>query len=174
MHHQGTDSATLADADQFLVELYGDRLRRHGRGVEHSRAVAALVAAEGQPPTIVLAGLLHDTLEDCDITASELQQRFGAQVATLVAALTEDPAIDRYAQRKAALRRQTVDAGTGAAVVAIADKIAKVRDAEVAPRRRKLAHYRATLEEVEARYGPNRLSRALRCALDRWPDPAGC
>jgi (p)ppGpp synthase/HD superfamily hydrolase len=172
VHQHGSDSPTLADADRFLVELYRHRRRRRGRGVDHPRAVAALLAADGQPPTIVLAGLLHDSLEDCELTTGELEQRFGPQVATLVAALTENPAIERYADRKAALRRQTIDAGRAAAVIALADKLAKVQDSPSAPRRRKLVHYRATLEQVEARYGPDRLSLALRRALDRWPDPA--
>jgi (p)ppGpp synthase/HD superfamily hydrolase len=171
VHASPTDTSSLADAERFLDALYRDRLRRAGRGVEHPRAVAALLGAHGQPPAVVLAGLLHDALEDCDVTSAELGARFGPQVAKLVEAVTQDPTIDSYATRKAALRRQTVDAGPAAATIALADKLSKVEGAAAPPPRRKLAHYRATLEEIEARYGADRLSRALHRALDRWPDP---
>jgi hypothetical protein len=34
-----------------------------------------------------------------------------------------------------------------------------------------MAHYRATLDGIEARYGHSRVSERLREQLQRWPDP---
>ncbi|HEY7622243.1 MAG TPA: hypothetical protein VH834_20905 [Solirubrobacteraceae bacterium] len=48
----------------FLSDAYATRLRRPGRTVEHPVAVARLLAADGQRPPVVVAGLLHDVLED--------------------------------------------------------------------------------------------------------------
>ena len=84
--------------------------------------------------------------------------------------MTEDAGIPRYQDRKADLRRRTVEAGEATAVIALADKLDKVADADRAPKSRKLAHYRATLAAVEAAYGSSPLSRRLRQALDRWPE----
>ena len=98
-----------------------------------------------------------------------LRARFGPDVTRLVEALTEDVSIPRYQDRKADLRRRTVEAGDATAAIALADKLDKVADVDRAPKPRKLAHYRATLEVVEATYGSSPLSRRLRKELDCWP-----
>jgi len=154
----------------FLADAYRMRLRRAGKTVEHPIAVGELLTDDGQPPTVVVAGLLHDVLEDTDLTSGELRERFGPDVARLVEALTQDTTIVKYRERKAALCRQILDAGPEAAVVSLADKTAKLQSADVRPKRRQLAHYAATLEGIEARYGQSRLSEHLRDQLDRWPD----
>jgi (p)ppGpp synthase/HD superfamily hydrolase len=67
-------------------------------------------------------------VEDTPVSLAELRACFGAQVATLVKAVTEDPRIQSYRRRKRMLREQVRDAGTDAALVFAADKIAKVRE----------------------------------------------
>ena len=166
------EGAALAGADEaltFVVDAYGNRLLRPERRVEHPIAVAALLADDHQPPGVVIAGLLHDVLEDTRTTAEALGNRFGADTARLVQALTEDPSITKYKRRKAVLRRQILAAGPDAGTVSLADKLAKLTARQSPPRLRKLAHYRQTLEGVEGRYGPCRLSELLREELARWP-----
>ena len=158
------------EALAFLEATYRTRLRRAERTVEHPVAVAGLLADDAQPPRVVVAGILHDVLEDTDATAGELEARFGTDIVRLVAALTQDPSIRKYRERKAALRRQILDAGADAATVALADKAAKLHSVESRPTTRKLHHYRETLRGIEQRYGPSRLSVILREELDRWPD----
>lgn len=154
----------------FLADAYRTRLRRAGKTVEHPIAAGELLTADGQPPTIVVAGLLHDVLEDTDVTPAELQKRFGSYVARLVEALTQDTAIVKYGERKAALRRQILDAGPEAAIVSIADKAAKLQSVEDRPKDRRMRHYQATLDGIEARYGRSPLSERLREQLERWPE----
>jgi hypothetical protein len=71
--------------------------------------------------------------------------------------VTEDPRIEEYEQRKAALRKQVADAGPDAAAVYAADKVVKARElrAEASHSaraldepelRRRLDHYEASLE----------------------------
>jgi (p)ppGpp synthase/HD superfamily hydrolase len=81
------EDAQIRDALAFLEDAYSRGLRRPGRTVEHPLEVAGLLAADGQPPEIVLAGLLHDALEDTSVTVDELAERFGPRIARLVAAL---------------------------------------------------------------------------------------
>lgn len=152
----------------FVREAYEARLRRPGRTVEHPIAVGALLAAEGQDAEVVVAGLLHDVLEDTDVVERDLHVRFGADVASLVVALTQDPAVEDYRERKAALRAQVLAAGPRVATITLADKIAKLEGARRRPRKRRLAHYRATLDGVEARYGRGPLSERLRTLLSEW------
>lgn len=153
----------------FLSETYRTRLRRQGRTVEHPIAVATLLAAEGQSSRVVVAGILHDVLEDTDATSDELNATVGADITRLVCALTQDSAIKKYRRRKAALRQQIIDAGPEAASVSLADKAAKLGSVRGRPAERKLEHYRETLRGIEQRYGSGHLSGLLREQLDRWP-----
>jgi len=118
----------------------------------------------------VLAGLLHDVLEDTEVTTAEVRERFGPEVARLVEALTQDPAIADYERRKAALREQVLAGGPGAAAVALADKTAKLAKESERPKESRLAHYRATLEGIEQRFGQSPLSEHLRAELRRFSD----
>ena len=105
----------------FLADAYRMRLRRAGKTVEHPIAVGELLTDDRHSPTVVVAGLLHDVLEDTDVTPAELRTRFGPDIARLVEALTQDTAIVNYGERKAALRRQILDADPEAAIVSLAE-----------------------------------------------------
>jgi len=155
----------------FIVDAYRTRLRRAGRGIEHPIEVARLLAEDGQSAKVVVAGVLHDVLEDTNTATRELEDVFGAGVARLVTALSQDQSIKNYQERKEALRQQIIDAGRDAALVSLADKTAKLRGVDSPPPKRKLHHYRETLRGIESRYGPSRMSRRLREQLERWPGP---
>lgn len=111
----------------FLADAYRTRLRRAGKTVEHPIAVGELLADDGQPPTVVVAGLLHDVLEDTDVTRAELQKRFGADVTRLVQVLTQDTTIVKYGERKAALPPADPRCGPRSP-----DRVARRQDREVA------------------------------------------
>ena len=153
----------------LLRDAYGSRLIRPGRSIQHpvAVAVAELLCAHGASATVVVAGLMHDVLEDTEVTADELRAVCGQAITQVVQALTEDASITTYRARKAALRAGILAEGPDAALISVADKLAKVQGLSALPRRRKFRHYRATLVEAEERYGPTELSRRLRCALDR-------
>ena len=121
--------------------------------VTHPVEVACLLHEAGYPDEVVAAGVLHDVLEDTDAQRPELAERFGPDVAELVAAVSDDPAIEDDAQRKAALRRQVAAASEEAAAVFAADKVSKARELRMRVGRgdaregdrRKLQHYEASL-----------------------------
>jgi guanosine-3',5'-bis(diphosphate) 3'-pyrophosphohydrolase len=56
----------------------------------HPLEVSRLVESTGAPDVLVAAALLHDVLEDTDVTRDRLSQAFGSRVAALVCTLTED------------------------------------------------------------------------------------
>lgn len=58
----------------------------------------------------------------------DIRACFGSEIAEIVAAMTEDPTIEDFQERKAALRRQIAAFGPGATAVYAADKVAKVRE----------------------------------------------
>ena len=159
----------VEDAIRLVQDAYRTRLRRRGRAIEHPIAAARILAADGQPSPLVVAGVLHDVLEDTDVTAGELEATFGTEIADIVGALTQDPSITKYRPRKAALRAQILKAGPDAAAVSLADKIAKLQSLDKRPAERKLDHYRSTLDDIEQRWGSSHLSGLLRVQLGRWP-----
>lgn len=116
----------LAFADERHA---GQRREADGAAfVLHPLEVACLLDDGGHPEHVVAAGALHDLLEDTDTTEAELEQRFGARVAGIVAAVTDDPSIEDRAERKAALRLQVAEASPEALAVYAADKVSKARE----------------------------------------------
>jgi (p)ppGpp synthase/HD superfamily hydrolase len=152
----------------------------------HPREVAALLRRAGAPEHVVAAGALHDVIEKTPARASDLRRRFGSRVTSLVLAVTEDQLIDDYAARKAALRRQVLDAGEEALMLFAADKISKTRELELerrfsgsarrgdcgAPaRRQRLAHYRRCLSLLRERLPASPLVGELRAELEGLAKP---
>jgi len=142
-------SEDRAHAIAFLLDAYDGVPTKPGKGLPHAQAVADVLRDAGYHPRVQLAGLLHDVVEDTARSVDDVREQFGETVAQTVAALTEDDRIRVYARRKRTLREQLHAAGSPAMDIASADKIATLRHAlltETRLRRRKRAHYRATLE----------------------------
>jgi len=142
-----------AAAVDFALEAYEGVRVRPGKGMAHARAVADLVRSAGADESTQVAALLHDVVEDTQLDVDEVRERFGDRVAAMVAALTEDRTIRRYAQRKRTLRACIAAAEPATMDIAVADKIASLRQAAatgapISPR--KLSHYRATLRVAAA------------------------
>jgi len=64
MNRELSEIAGRDEALAFVEDAYRTRLRRAGRTVEHPVAVAGMLADDAQPPRVVVAGILHDVLED--------------------------------------------------------------------------------------------------------------
>src|SRR3954454_3404318 len=148
-------SRLVADAYVFAFEVHEGPRRRGETRIGHPAAVARLLHDAGYDDEVLAAALLHDVIEDTETDAVEVRERFGERVAVLVAELTENPAIDDYAMRKAALRAQATGDGEHAAAIFAADKLASVQKllteggtADAA----RLEHYRCTAERLRLRY----------------------
>lgn len=147
--------------------------------VLHPIEVATMLADAGAPDHVVAAGVLHDTLEKTAAEPADLNERFGGRITALVVALSEDPTISGYNERKAALRDQMLTADDEALMVFAADKVSKARELRLALSRngrrasfrpgsrpqRKLAHYRRCAELLEERLAGSPLVESLRREL---------
>jgi 5'-deoxynucleotidase YfbR-like HD superfamily hydrolase len=94
--------------------------------IEHSLAVADLLAEHCYPDEVLAAGLLHDVAEHAEVNPDSLRGRFGDQVADLVEAMTEDATIEGYEERKKEHRKRVAKAGPQAQAIFAADKAANV------------------------------------------------
>jgi (p)ppGpp synthase/HD superfamily hydrolase len=146
-------------AVEWALVMHADQLREVDRApfVLHPLEVAALLSGRDFSDEVVTAGVLHDIVENSSVSVDDVARRFGHRVAALVAAVSENPAIEDYGARKAALREQVAAAGAGACAVYAADKVAKVRELRSRAmqdpsvlRGRKLEHYRASLAMLRA------------------------
>jgi (p)ppGpp synthase/HD superfamily hydrolase len=118
------------DALIFADELHRGQRRASDEApfILHPLEVASLLHVTGHSEAAVTAGILHDAVEKTDTETSTIRERFGDEVAALVAAMTEDRGIEPYRERKSALRRQIAAFGDEATGIYAADKVAKVRE----------------------------------------------
>lgn len=132
---QAATVVAMARAYDFAARKHVDQRRKGSRQepyLNHLTEVALLLAeaSNGSDPVLVIAGLLHDTLEDTDTTAGELEAHFGAEVAALVVEVSDDKSLPK-AERK---RLQVVNAchkSERAKRITMADKISNVRSFRV-------------------------------------------
>ena len=126
--------------------------------VNHLTEVALLLAeaTDGADPALVMAGLLHDTIEDTDTTREELAGAFGEEVASLVVEVTDDTSLDRESRKR--MQVQTAPTKSRRArMIKIADKIANLRSIAESPpvgwSARRKQEYVAWAREVVAACG---------------------
>jgi (p)ppGpp synthase/HD superfamily hydrolase len=96
--------------------------------LDHPVQVAELLHEQDASEATIAAGLLHDVVEDSGLTVGDVVESFGVEVGELVAALTDDPDIDDWEERKRSLREHVAEAGEGAAAIYAADKLANLHD----------------------------------------------
>jgi (p)ppGpp synthase/HD superfamily hydrolase len=161
-----------AQAIAFLIDAYDGVRTTAGKGLPHAQAVADILQEAGYDQRVQVVGLLHDVVEDTPRTLHDIRDGFGETIAAMVQALTEDDSIRNYAQRKRALRAQVIGAGTTVMNIALADKIASLQHARITAtriRRRKLAHYDATLQLAVTAGADEALCRRVAELLEPTP-----
>jgi (p)ppGpp synthase/HD superfamily hydrolase len=124
-----------SEIDRALVlaqRVHAGQTRKGARGeayILHVTEVAAILndATGGKDPVLVIGGLLHDVIEDSDLTPDDLARDFGAEVAKLVAEVTDPEGVSEEARR-----RHQVEAAPGlsarARMLKIADKTSNIEE----------------------------------------------
>lgn len=127
-------SYRLEQAIRAAAVLHRDQVRRGVAPlpyVTHLSAVAWLVNDYTKDEDVVIAAWLHDTLEDTDYTAKELEQDFGEKVLKLVTTVSEPKEKDGKAltwqERKDAYLEQLKKGPEEALLISAADKIHNMR-----------------------------------------------
>ena len=102
--------------------------------INHPIAVARLLAEDGGvvDETLLIAALLHDTIEDTETTAEELRERFGDAVTALVLEVTDDKALPKQ-ERKRLQIEHAATLSAAAKQLKIADKVCNLRDITASP-----------------------------------------
>jgi hypothetical protein len=156
-------------AAMFAAEKHSGQ-RRKGAAAEpyinHLIEVAQLVsAASAEPDTeLVIAALLHDSIEDAGVTGEELGARFGQGVADLVEELTDDKSLPKEDRK----RLQIVNAprkSVRAQTIKLADKISNLRAIRASPpvgwtEQRKSEYFVWARQVVDGLTAPNPVLKA--------------
>ena len=118
-------------ATQFAALKHCDQRRKDGKTpyIIHPISVAMILAEIGsiEDPEILSAALLHDTLEDTDTSAHELDKNFGSRVRIIVEELTDNDMLT-FSQSKQMQIDNAPYLSKDATLVRIADKISNVSD----------------------------------------------
>ena len=94
--------------------------------LSHVTEVATFLHRDAFDEELVAAGLLHDAVERGTLTEEELRSEVDEGISSLVLALSEDPTIESFDERKATLRAQVKAAGPRALTVFAADKLSDI------------------------------------------------
>lgn len=116
-------------AEAFAARAHAGQTRKGAAGepyVHHVIEVAGILAAHSAPREAVLAGYLHDTVEDTDVTLDTLIIEFGEVVAGIVAEATDDKALPKE-MRKALQISHAAHRTEAAKQLKLADKISNLR-----------------------------------------------
>ncbi len=121
----------LTRAVDFAARKHIDQRRKGARAepyLNHLTEVARLLAEAtgGSDPELVIAGLLHDTLEDTDTSRDEIEAEFGSGVAMLVVEVTDDKSLPSPL-RKDLQVRHAPDKSVRARLIKLADKTSNLR-----------------------------------------------
>lgn len=91
--------------------------------IAHPAGVGLMLERAGCDEETVAAGILHDVIEDCGVTAEEITALFGSRVALLVKAVSEPAKSVPWRERKATYVAQLRAAPVEAIAIATADHV---------------------------------------------------
>ncbi len=84
------DRELIMRAYRFAEAAHSTQKRASGEPyITHCVAVASILADMRVPPVVVIAGLLHDTVEDTSVTLNDIRAEFGEETARLVDGVTK-------------------------------------------------------------------------------------
>ncbi|XKT75031.1 MAG: HD domain-containing protein [Patescibacteria group bacterium UBA2103] len=121
-----TYSLRLENAIRIASQYHdGQRRKEHDRlpYVSHVFSVAALVSNFIDDEDVIIAALLHDTVEDTNMTYEELEDLFGENVRTLVENVSEPKSIFSWKGRKDAYLQRLEEGTQYGLLIAACDKV---------------------------------------------------
>ncbi len=126
----------IIDAYEFAVMAHGDIKRKSGEPyIIHPVSVAKILIDNDMDYSTIMAGLLHDVVEDTHFSVLDIKKKFGAVVAKLVDGVTKINSLDYsdMAQNEAdSMRRLIIAMGNDLRVIFIklADRLHNMRTIE--------------------------------------------
>lgn len=177
----------IEKAKSFATEAHDGQMRKGGKNtpyITHPLAVGDILQDVGATVPEIVAGILHDVVEDTDRTLNEISLTFGDEVATYVDYTTEESKAEKWKVRKVKYIERLTNAPYSAVLVASADKLHNARDTLEDYRKygddvwsmfnsqkdSQFWYYRSLIELFEARGIPEKIVEELKIVLTRIHD----
>ncbi|MFJ7590526.1 RelA/SpoT family protein [Streptomyces sp. NPDC097617] len=130
-HHPDADLSVLRRAYLLAETSHRGQMRKSGEPyITHPLAVTLILAELGAETTTLTASLLHDTVEDTDVTLDQVRAEFGDEVCFIVDGVTKVERIDYGAAAEPeTFRKMLVATGNDVRVMSIklADRLHNMR-----------------------------------------------
>lgn len=165
------------EADRFLIEkayqtaadAHKDHKRYSGEPyLSHLASVSLRLAEMGMAPRTIAAGILHDTIEDTELTSEDIKREFGEEILFLVEGVTKLSSVRYYGtdRHNESLRKLFVATSQDIRVLIIklVDRLHNMETLEFVPKEKQLRIARETLEiyvPVAHRLGMGRIRKEL-------------
>lgn len=125
----------LKEAMMFAIEAHGDQKRKYTNlpYYVHLQEVTNKLLEYTSDEDVLTAALLHDTLEDTDVTFDEIKDKFGLKVANIVQELTDEYVKDKYPdlnrkERKRLELERLSKVSDDAKLIKAADRLNNIQD----------------------------------------------
>ncbi|MBQ0924443.1 MULTISPECIES: RelA/SpoT family protein [Saccharopolyspora] len=164
--HPQADLTLLQRAYDVAEEKHRSQKRKSGDPyITHPLAVATILAELGMDTTTLVAGLLHDTVEDTDYSLERLGSDFGDEVAHLVDGVTKLDKVKLGAAAEAETIRKMIIAmarDPRVLVIKLSDRLHNMRTMRFLPPEKQARKARETLEVLAP------LAHRLGMATIKW------
>src|SRR5437763_13837607 len=178
----GDDLEITRKAYEYSERNHAGQSRASGEPyLVHPLEVALVLAEMKMDATAIVAGLLHDSVEDTSVTIEDIQREFGEQVAHIVEGVTKISKIDFASteERQAENVRKMVLAMVDdirVVLIKLADRLHNMRTLEHLPAERQQRIARETLDiyaPIAHRLGMGKIRGELEDLGFRYVDPIG-
>jgi len=170
----GHDAPQLEKALIFASSAHAGQQRKSGEPyIVHPIETATILAELRMDTDCIIAGLLHDTVEDTDVSAEEIRSRFGNGVARIVEGVTDGPkGVPDETNQCALLLAMSMD--WRIVLVKLADRLHNMRTLGAMPREKQIRKAKETLSifvPLAREVGVSQLEEELemRCAQTLFP-----
>lgn len=123
------NTSRFDQAAKLAIDAHHNTERR-GKGfpyIIHPMEAAAIVATITNDEELLIAAILHDVVEDTDITINQIEEQFGSRVATLVSNETAQHGDMTWRERRQVQIDKLRYASRDSKIVAIGDKLSNLR-----------------------------------------------
>lgn len=117
-------------AIRFAIKAHGTDTRKgkEEQYITHPLSVGLLLSSVGAEEDVVIAGILHDTIEDTHVTYADIEKIFGKSIADMVNDVTEQDKGLPWGERKQLALAHIAHMSHGSLLVKTADVLHNMRD----------------------------------------------
>src|SRR5574344_3037697 len=151
-HNNKSDSKLIMKTYNYAVDHHGDQKRKSGEPyIIHPVQVAYTLATLGLDDSTICAALMHDLIEDTDVTLNDISNEFSPEIADMVNGVTKLGKINYVSaeeQQVENYRKMFLAMGKDIRVIIIklADRLHNMRTLKFLSRERQIANAKETMD----------------------------